>query len=315
MGSFTAAGTSYATHGETMVPFFIFYSMFGFQRIGDLIWSFADQRGRGFLLGATYGRTTLLGEGLQHQDGHSLLLAATNPVCLSYDPAWAYEVAVIVKEGLRRMFDEDEDVFYYLTLYNEPYPQPEMPSGIEEGILKGLYLYRGAPDERKHRAQLLGSGTILREALRAQDLLLEHHDVSADVWSATSYQQLRADGLETERWNRLHAEQPRRQPYVAEQLEGQDGPVVAVSDSMKAVPDQIARWVPAPFVPLGTDGFGRSDHRGALRRHFEIDAEHIVVATLAALAEFGELKPEAVTEAIERYGVDPERASALRCDL
>jgi pyruvate dehydrogenase E1 component len=315
MGSFTAAGTSYATHGEQMIPFFIFYSMFGFQRIGDMIWSFADQRGRGFLLGATYGRTSLLGEGLQHQDGHSLLLASTNPVCLSYDPAWAYEVATLVREGLRRMFEENEDVFYYLTLYNEPYPQPEMPDGVEDGILKGLYLYRPAPEERKHRAQLLGSGTILREVLRAQELLATNHDVAADVWSATSYQQLRSDGLEVERWNRLHPDRARRQPYVTEQLENRDGPVVAASDSMKAVPDQIARWVPAPFVPLGTDGFGRSDHRAALRRHFEVDAEHIVVATLAALAEFGELKPEAVTEAVGRYEIDPDKASSLRADL
>ena len=315
MGSFTAAGTSYATHGEQMIPFFIFYSMFGFQRIGDMIWSFADQRGRGFLLGATYGRTSLLGEGLQHQDGHSLLLASTNPVCLSYDPAWAYEVATLVREGLRRMFEENEDVFYYLTLYNEPYPQPEMPDGVEDGILKGLYLYRPAPEERKHRAQLLGSGTILREVLRAQELLSTNHDVAADVWSATSYQQLRSDGLEVERWNRLHPDRARRQPYVTEQLENRDGPVVAASDSTKAVPDQIARWVPAPFVPLGTDGFGRSDHRAALRRHFEVDAEHIVVATLAALAEFGELKPEAVTEAVGRYEIDPDKASSLRADL
>jgi pyruvate dehydrogenase E1 component len=315
MGSFTAAGTSYATHGEQMIPFFIFYSMFGFQRIGDMIWSFADQRGRGFLLGATYGRTTLLGEGLQHQDGHSLLLASTNPVCLSYDPAWAYEVATLVRDGLRRMFEENEDVFYYLTLYNEAYPQPEMPDGVEDGIIKGLYLYRAAPEERKHRAQLLGSGTILREVLRAQELLATNHDVAADVWSATSYQQLRVDGLEVERWNRLHPDRARRQPYVTEQLENRDGPVVAASDSTKAVPDQIARWVPAPFVPLGTDGFGRSDHRAALRRHFEVDAEHIVVATLAALAEFGELKPEAVTEAVGRYDIDPDKASSLRADL
>ncbi|HVM35734.1 MAG TPA: pyruvate dehydrogenase (acetyl-transferring), homodimeric type [Actinomycetota bacterium] len=314
MGAFTAAGTSYATHGEQMIPFFIFYSMFGFQRIGDMIWSFADQRGRGFLLGATYGRTTLLGEGLQHQDGHSLLLASTNPACLSYDPAWAYEVATLVREGLRRMFDENEDVFYYLTLYNEAYPQPEMPDGVEDGILKGLYLFRGAPEERKHRAQLLGSGTILREVLRAQELLANNHDVAADVWSATSYQQLRSDGLKVERWNRLHPDRARRLPYVTEQLENREGPVIAASDSMKAVPDQIARWVPAPFVPLGTDGFGRSDHRAALRRHFEVDAEHIVVAALAALAEFGELKPEAVTEAVGRYDIEADKASSLSAD-
>jgi pyruvate dehydrogenase E1 component len=311
MGSFTAAGTSYATHGEPMVPFFIFYSMFGFQRIGDLIWSFGDQRGRGFLLGATHGRTTLMGEGLQHNDGQSLLLASTNPACLTYDPAWAYEISIIVKDGLRRMFDDGEDVFYYLALYNEAYQQPPRPEGVEEGVLAGLYPFRSASEERPHRAQIFGSGPMIREALRAQELLAEHHDVAADVWSATSYQQLRTDGLSAERWNRLHPDQPRRQPYVTQCLESAEGPVVAVTDSLRAVPDQIARWVPAPFVPLGTDGFGRSDNRAALRRHFEIDAEHIVVATLAALAEFGDVKPEAVTEALGRYEIDPEKTFSL----
>jgi pyruvate dehydrogenase E1 component len=311
MGSFTAAGTSYATHGEPMVPFFIFYSMFGFQRIGDLIWSFGDQRGRGFLLGATHGRTTLMGEGLQHNDGQSLLLASTNPACLTYDPAWAYEISIIVKDGLRRMFDDGEDVFYYLALYNEAYQQPPRPEGVEEGVLAGLYPFRSASEERPHRAQIFGSGPMVREALRAQELLAEHHDVAADVWSATSYQQLRTDGLSAERWNRLHPDQPRRQPYVTQCLESAEGPVVAVTDSLRAVPDQIARWVPAPFVPLGTDGFGRSDNRAALRRHFEIDAEHIVVATLAALAEFGDVKPEAVTEALGRYEIDPEKTFSL----
>jgi pyruvate dehydrogenase E1 component len=309
MGSFTAAGTSYATHAEPMIPFFIFYSMFGFQRVGDFIWSFGDQRGRGFLLGATYGRTTLMGEGLQHQDGHSLLLATSNPACRSYDPAFAYEVATIVKDGIKTMFEVGEDTFYYLSLYNEAYSQPPMPEGSEEGIVKGLYLFKGAPGERTHRAQIFGSGTMLPEALKAQEWLAEHHDVGADIWSATSYQQLRVDGLETERWNRLHPEEPRRQPYVTECLEQADGPVIAVSDSMKTVPDQIARWVPAPFVPLGTDGFGRSDTRVALRRHFEVDAGNIVVATLAALAEFGDVKPEAVSEAIKRYEVDPDRVA------
>ncbi|HEX2236427.1 MAG TPA: pyruvate dehydrogenase (acetyl-transferring), homodimeric type [Actinomycetota bacterium] len=309
MGSFTAAGTSYATHREPMVPFFIFYSMFGFQRIGDFIWSFADQRGRGFLLGATAGRTTLNGEGLQHEDGHSLLLASTNPSCLSYDPAFAYETAVIVKEGMDRMLARGEDVFYYLTLYNEPYPQPAKPEGADEGILRGLYRFRAAPEERRHRAQLLGSGTILRQVLRAQELLAEHHDVAADVWSATSYQQLRAEALETERWNRLHPEEAPRQPYIVDCLEPHDGPVIGASDFIKAVPDQIGRWVPSDFVPLGTDGFGRSDAREALRRFFEVDAEHVVVATLAALAKSGEVKPEEVSDAIARYDIDPDRTS------
>jgi pyruvate dehydrogenase E1 component len=310
MASFNAAGTSYATHGEPMIPFFIFYSMFGFQRIGDLIWSAGDQRARGFLLGATYGRTTLTGEGLQHQDGHSLLVASTNPAVMAYDPAFAYEIAVIVRDGLRRMVDESEDVLYYLTVYNEPYPQPPMPEGIEQDIIRGLYRFREAPEERTHKAQILGSGSILQQALRAQEMLAEEHDVAADVWSATSYQQLRVDALEAERWNRFHPEEARRQPFVTKSLEGADGPVVGVSDSMKAVPDQVARWMPAPFIPLGTDGFGRSDTREALRRFFEVDAESIVVATLAALAEFGDLKPEVVSEAIKRYELDPERASA-----
>jgi pyruvate dehydrogenase E1 component len=305
MGSFTAAGTSYSTHGEAMIPFFIFYSMFGFQRIADSIWSFGDQRGRGFLLGATYGRTALNGEGLQHQDGHTLLMATTNPACLAYDPAFAFEVATIVKEGMRRMYSEDEDIFYYLTLYNEAYPQPPMPEGVEEGILRGLYRFTEA-DERKHRVQLLGSGNILQQVLKASEMLAEY-DVAADVWSAPSYQQLRLDALEAERWNRLHPEEARRQPYVSRVLESSEGPVIAASDSIKAVPDQVARWVPRPFVPLGTDGFGRSDTRAALRRHFEVDAESIVVAALAALAEFGDLKPEVVSESIGKYGIDPER--------
>ncbi|MGI8790241.1 MAG: pyruvate dehydrogenase (acetyl-transferring), homodimeric type [Actinomycetota bacterium] len=309
MGTFTAAGTSYATHGVPMVPFFAFYSMFGFQRIGDFIWSLGDQRGRGFLLGATYGRTTLNGEGLQHQDGHSLLMSSTNPACLSYDPAFAFELATIVKSGLTRMIDEGEDVFYYLTIYNEPYSQPPMPEECEEGILKGLYLYGQATEERRRRAQLFGSGSIMTQVLRAQELLAEHHDVAADVWSATSYQQLRVEALETERWNRLHPEEAARQPYVTSALESKEGPVIATSDSIKATPDQIARWVPSRFVALGTDGFGRSDSREQLRRHFEIDAEHIVVAVLSALAQSGDAKPEEVSEAIKRYEIDPDRPS------
>ncbi|MDQ4095948.1 MAG: pyruvate dehydrogenase (acetyl-transferring), homodimeric type [Actinomycetota bacterium] len=309
MGSFTAAGTSYATHSEPMIPFFIFYSMFGFQRIGDFIWSLGDQRGRGFLLGATAGRTTLNGEGLQHEDGHSLLMASAFPSVISYDPAYAYEIAAIVKDGLRRMMEEGEDITYYLTLYNEPYPQPQKPDGVDEGILKGLYPFRKASEERTHRVQLLGSGSILQQVLRAQELLAEHHEVAADVWSATSYQQLRADAIDVERWNRLHPEEAPRQPYVTGCLESAEGPVVAASDFVKAVPDQVARWVPGSFLPLGTDGYGRSDARKELRRFFEVDAEHITVAALAALAAGGDVKPEAVTEAIERYGLDPERVS------
>jgi pyruvate dehydrogenase E1 component len=310
MGSWIAAASSYANHDEPMVPFFLFYSMFGFQRIGDFIWAAGDQRCRGFLLGATFGRTTLNGEGLQHEDGHSLLMASTNPACRAYDPAFAYESAAIVKEGLRRMYGEDaEDVFYYLTLYNENYPQPAMPEGVtEEQILRGLYRFKAGPDRQvRHRAQILTSGSISQQALRAQELLAEEHDVSVDVWSATSYQQLRRDAIEVERWNRLHPGEPRRQPYVAEALENADGPVVAVSDSIRAVPDQVARWVRQPFVSLGTDGWGRSDEREALRRFFEIDHEHVAVAVLSALAEMGEVKPESVRDAIEKYGIDPDR--------
>jgi pyruvate dehydrogenase E1 component len=308
MASFTAAGTAYATHGLPMFPFFSFYSMFGFQRIGDLIWSAADQRTRGFLLGATHGRTTLNGEGLQHEDGHSLLIASTNPAVRAYDPSFAYEVAVIVRDGLRRMYEDGEDLIYYLAVYNEPYPQPAMPEGVEEGIVRGLYRFTERSNDARYRAQLLASGPMIQVALRARELLAEH-DVAADVWSATSYQQLRLDALETERWNRLHPGEAKRTPFVTRVLNGVDGPIVAVSDSMKAIPDQIARWVPQPFVPLGTDGFGRSDTREALRRFFEIDAEHTVVATLSALADLGEVKPEAVSEAIRKYEIDPDRPS------
>ncbi len=305
MASFTAAATAYATHGEPMIPFYIFYSMFGFQRTGDLAWAFGDARGRGFMLGGTAGRTTLNGEGLQHEDGHSHLLASTIPNLLAYDPAWAYEIAVIVRAGLERMHGRGEDVFYYLTLYNEDYPMPASPAGVEEGILKGLYLYRPAA-RGTHRAQLFGSGVLLREALRAQEVLAERYDVAADVWSATSYQQLRNEALGVERWNRLHPLEPPRVPYVTGLLNRAPGPVVAVTDYLKAVPDLVARWIPRSFTPLGTDGFGRSDSRAALRRHFEVDAEHITLATLHALAREGSLEPSQVARAIQDLGLEPE---------
>jgi len=308
MASCTAAGTSYSTHGEHLIPFFMFYSMFGFQRIGDLIWAFGDARGRGFLLGCTAGRTTLNGEGVQHADGQSLLLASTVPNCKAYDPAFAYETAVIVKDGLKRMIEEGEDVFYYLTLYNENYVMPAKPSGVDEGILKGLYLFRKANEDRKHRAQLVGSGSILAtEVLKAQKMLAADHDVAADVWSATSYKLLREDATLTERWNRLNPLEAARSPHVQEAFNGAEGPVIAVSDWMKSVPDQVGRWIPGLFVPLGTDGYGRSDTREDLRSHFEIDARSIVVTTLSALAQSGELKAEAVQAAIENYGLDPEK--------
>ena len=308
MGSFIAAGTSYSATGEPMIPFFSFYSMFGFQRIGDLIWAAADQRARGFLLGCTNGRTTLTGEGLQHQDGHTMLISTTNPAVRAYDPAFAYETAVVIREGLRRMYDEGEDLMYYLALYNEPYPQPEKPEGIDDAILQGLYRFKEAENGNGRRVQLFGSGPMVPIALRAQELLAEH-DVAADVWSATSYQQLRSEALGVERWNRLHPGEARRTSFVTRQLEGVQGPVIAVSDHMKAVPDQIARWVPQPFVPLGTDGFGRSDTRQDLRRFFEVDAQHVAVAALSALADVGEVKPEKVDEAIKAYEIDPDRPS------
>ncbi|MGH9022929.1 MAG: pyruvate dehydrogenase (acetyl-transferring), homodimeric type, partial [Acidimicrobiia bacterium] len=313
MASLTAAGTAYATWGQPMIPFFVFYSMFGFQRVGDLIWAFGDARGRGFLIGATAGRTTLQGEGLQHDDGHSHVLASTIPNCLAYDPAFAYEVAVILEDGIRRMYGpEPEDCFYYLTVYNESYSMPPMPEGAREGILAGLYRFQEAKvqegkTEGRPRAQLLGSGTSLIACLEAQELLAENHGVAADVWSATSYKLLREEALSTERWNRLHPTEPPRVPYVTRALAGTDGPVVAVSDFMKAVPDQVARFVPsAPFISLGTDGYGHSDTRAALRGHFETGAANVVVAALSGLAERGECKPELVAKAIGRYGIDPE---------
>ncbi|MCU0291919.1 MAG: pyruvate dehydrogenase (acetyl-transferring), homodimeric type [Thermoanaerobaculaceae bacterium] len=312
MASFTAAGTAYSTHGLALVPFYIFYSMFGFQRIGDLVWAFGDQRGRGFLLGATAGRTTLQGEGLQHNDGHSPLLFSVVPNVRVYDPAYAYELAVIIRDGLRRMIGEDEDTFYYLTLYNENLPMPAMPEGVEEGIVRGLYRVRSASGGHALRVQLLGSGIMLREALRAAELLESRFGIGADVWSVTSYQQLRADALACERWNRLHPLELPRVPYVSERLGGQPGPVIAVSDYLKAVPDQVARWVPEGLTPLGTDGYGLSDTRQALRRHFEIDAEHVVVAALGELARRGVLPPEAVAGAIGELGLDPEAGDPLR---
>ncbi len=305
MASFAAAGTSYATHAEPMVPFYIFYSMFGFQRVGDQIWAFGDSRGRGFLLGATAGRTTLNGEGLQHEDGHSHLLAGVVPNLQAYDPAFAYEVALILQRGLKRMIEDPEDVFYYLTLQNEPYPMPPMPEGAAEGVLQGLYRFRPAPAlPGAARAQILGSGSILNEALRAQKLLAERFQVAADVWSATSYLALRREALAAERWNLLHPEEAPRVPFVTTLLKDAPGPVVAASDYLKAVPDQVARWVPGGLFSLGTDGFGRSDTRAALRRHFEVDAESIAVAVLAQLAKRGERKSADVARAIRELGID-----------
>jgi pyruvate dehydrogenase E1 component len=313
MASFIAAGTSYSTHGIDMLPFFIFYSMFGFQRIGDLIWAAADQRTRGFLLGATSGRTTLNGEGLQHEDGHSLVLASVVPNLMAYDPSYHYEIAVIIREGLKRMYTDREDIFYYIALYNENYPMPPMPEGVEEGILKGLYKVKPAAEGEgnRPRVHLFGSGPILRMAEQAQQILAERYGVAADLWSATSYKELRRDALEADRWNMLHPGEEPRKPYVVSLLEGDDHPIVAVSDFMKSVPDQISRWLPGRFFPLGTDGFGRSDTRETLRRFFEIDAESVVIAALWQLALRGALDRSVVQRAIQELGVDPEKVSPL----
>jgi len=312
--SFIAAGTAYATRGLPMVPFYTFYSMFGFQRVGDLIWQAADARTRGFMLGATAGRTTLMGEGLQHQDGHSLVLASTVPPCQAYDPAFAYEVAAIVQEGLQRMYgggQEDPDVFYYITLYNENYPMPAIPEGdpaeLRAAIMRGLYRWAPAPEAPSVKATLLFSGSAQGAARAAADELAEHFDVGVELWSATSYKRLRENGLEVERWNRLHPSQPPRTPEVALLLDDAPGPIVAVTDFMKIVPEQVARFLPGrTFVPLGTDGMGRSDTREALRGFFEIDTGHVVVGVLSALHAAGDIESHVVEAAINHYGIDPD---------
>jgi pyruvate dehydrogenase E1 component len=325
MGSVTAAGTSYATHGTHMIPVYVFYSMFGWQRTGDQMWAFGDQLGRGFLLGATAGRTTLTGEGLQHNDGHSLLLASVSEACVSYDCAWAFELAYVMRDALRRMYEatgehpDGENIFYYLTLYNEPYPQPAEPAdfpggtaGLEDGILRGLYRYAPAADMGPGpRAQILASGVALRQALTAQEKLAADWGVSADVWSATSWTELRRQALACESWNMLHPGEPSRVPYVTSALADSDGPAIAVSDWIKAVPDQIARWVPGTFTSLGTDGFGFSDTRPAARRFFHVDAESITVAVLWELARSGAVDASLPGQAIAKYQLDLPVSEAL----
>ncbi|MGB6604080.1 MAG: pyruvate dehydrogenase (acetyl-transferring), homodimeric type, partial [Steroidobacteraceae bacterium] len=304
--SWMAAGTAYSNHGINMVPFFVFYSMFGFQRVGDFIWAAGDMQARGFLIGATAGRTTLAGEGLQHQDGHSQLVATTVPNCLVYDPAYAYELAVIIHDGLRRMYAEQESVFYYITVMNENYAQPAMPSGVQQGILNGAYLLQ-IGGRGKVRATLLGSGTILRECVAAARILEDDYGIPADVLSVTSFSELRREALECERWNLLHPGEAPRVPYVQRLLQDREGPVIAATDYMRTVPDQIRQWVRGRYVTLGTDGFGRSDSRAALRRHFEVDRNYIALAALKALADEGRVVEKTVSAAIKALGVDPAK--------
>jgi pyruvate dehydrogenase E1 component len=309
MSSWIAAATSYSTNDTPMIPFYIYYSMFGFQRVGDLAWAAGDMRSRGFLIGATAGRTTLNGEGLQHEDGHSHLFSATIPNCISYDPTFAFEVAVVVQDGLRRMVQEQEDVFYYLTVMNENYQHPAMPEGAEAGILKGLYLFREGQGAKKKapRVQLLGSGTILREVIAGADLLAQDFGIAADIWSCPSFTELRREAMAVERWNLLHPTEAPRRPYVEECLGGREGPVIAASDYMRLFADQIRTWVPHRYRVLGTDGFGRSDYRRKLRDFFEVDRHWITIAALKSLAEEGKVEPSVVADAIRKYDIDPSK--------
>jgi pyruvate dehydrogenase E1 component len=307
MSSWIAAATSYSTSNVPMIPFYIFYSMFGLQRVGDLAWAAGDMRCRGFLLGGTAGRTTLNGEGLQHEDGHSHLLAATIPNCVSYDPTFAYEVAVIIQDGLRRMFKDQDDVYYYITLMNENYSHPAMPKGAEEGIRRGMYPFRDAGKKKGPRVQLLGCGTILREVIAAAELLEQDFGVVADIWSCPSFNELRRDGLEAERWNLLHPAQAPRKSYVDECLGTRQGPVIAATDYMRAFADQIRPYVSRRYVCLGTDGFGRSDYRVALRKFFEVDRHYVAIAALKALVDEGTLPKTKVEAAIAKYGIETEK--------
>ncbi len=310
MSSWIAAATAYSSHGVNTVPFYIYYSMFGFQRIGDLAWAAADMQARGFLIGATAGRTTLAGEGLQHQDGHGLIMAGTIPNCVSYDPTFNYELAVIVQDGLRRMFAEQENVFYYVTTMNENYTQPAMPKGVEDGIVKGLYLLR-AGGKKKKKVQLMGSGTILREVIAAAELLESDWSVDADIWSATSFNELTREAQAADRWNRLHPLEDAKTSHLEQCLKGRRGPVIAATDYIRNYAEQIRKWVPTRYETLGTDGFGRSDTRQKLRKHFEVNKYHVVVTALKALADEGQLPAGKVAEAIKQYGIDPEKINPL----
>jgi len=309
MCDWIAAATSYSTHGVQMIPFFIFYSMFGFQRVGDFCWAAGDMRSRGFLVGGTSGRTTLNGEGLQHEDGHSQLLAATIPNCVSYDPTFGYEVAVIVQDGLRRMHAEQQDIYYYVTVLNENYPHPAMPKGAAEGIVRGMYLFRRGEvgGKKGPRVQLLGSGAIFREVIAAADLLRSDFGIESDLWGCPSFTELAREGHAASRWNMLHPTQPPKRPYVSQLLQETEGPIVAATDYIRTLAEQIRAYVPRRYVVLGTDGYGRSDTREKLRRFFEVDRFHVAVAALKALADEGALPAAKVGEAIEKYGVEANR--------
>ncbi|MBB3102733.1 pyruvate dehydrogenase (acetyl-transferring), homodimeric type [Azomonas macrocytogenes] len=314
MSSWIAAATSYSTHNQPMLPFYVFYSMFGFQRIGDLAWASGDSRARGFLIGGTAGRTSLNGEGLQHEDGHSHILASTIPNCRTYDPTYGYELAVIIRDGIRQMTEEQKDIFYYITVMNEAYTQPAMPEGVEEGIIKGMYLLEDDKRDAAHHVQLLGCGTILREVREAAKILREDYGIAAHVWSVPSFNELRRDGLAVERWNRLHPSEKPKQTYVEQCLSGRQGPVVASTDYMKLLAEQIRQWVPSrEYKVLGTDGFGRSDSRDQLRHFFEVDRKWVVLAALEALVDRGDLEAKVLGEAITRFGIDPDKTNPLDC--
>jgi pyruvate dehydrogenase E1 component len=309
--SWLAAGTSYSVSQLPMIPFYIYYSMFGFQRIGDLAWAAGDMQARGFLLGATAGRTTLAGEGLQHQDGHSQLMAATIPNCIAYDPTFSYELAVIMHDGLRRMFQQQENVFYYITLMNENYQHPDMPEGVEEGIIKGMYLLQADKSQAKRKVQLLGSGTILREVQAAAELLKKDFDIGSDIWSVTSFNELRREALAVERENLLQPEQAAKVSYITQCLQKQQEPVIAATDYMRSYADQIRAFIPQRYVVLGTDGFGRSDTREQLRYFFEVNRYYIVLAALKALADEGQLPVSKVADAMKRYQIDPKKPNPV----
>jgi len=309
--SWLAAGTAGSNYGIPMIPFYIYYSMFGFQRIGDLAWAAGDIQARGFLMGATAGRTTLNGEGLQHQDGHGLLLAATYPTCRAYDPAFAYEMAVIVRDGLEKMYAQRRNLFYYITVMNENYAQPELPDGAEEGIIRGIYLYKKAGRGKGPKVQLMGSGTIFREVIAAAEILKKDWKIEADIWSVPGVNQLHRDGMECERDNLIHPENEPKKPYLTSVLEGHEGPAVFSSDYMRAYPEQIRRLIPNSLTVLGTDGYGRSDSRSKLRDFFEVDRKWIVLASLKALAAQGDMDPKVIKDAISKYEIDPSKPNPL----